>query len=359
MPEKTFLGITSGDINGVGIELVLKTFSDTRMFEYCSPVLYCNSEVFKYYKSLLQLEEPFYKIINSTKDFEKGKLNIRVCSTESIEIKPGEASEAAGKFALSSIQMAIDDIKKGEIHNLLTCPIDKHSIQGDQFRFNGHTEFLANAFETDDFMMLLTSDELMVGLVTGHIPVDKVSSSLNKDLILGKLEILHDSLICDFGIEKPQIAVLGLNPHSGDNGVIGKEEIEHIKPAIKEASERGMMIFGPYPADGFFGNALYLKFDAVLAMYHDQGLIPFKHIAFHNGVNYTAGLPIVRTSPDHGTAFDIAGKGIADISSFVNAIFVNNRIYNQRMEHMNLIKNPLSFTKHRREKFSIGVPILK
>lgn len=357
--KKIFLGITSGDPNGVGMELVLKAFSNETLYNHCNPVLYATPQLFKFYKSKLELDNVFYKIIKSTDDFEKGRLNLKVIDVAETEFTPGTASVSGGNYALQSLIAAVNDIKNGEIHNLLTCPIDKKTIKGDQFPFNGHTEFLADSFEAEEHMMLLINDDLRIGLVTGHIPVTEISKSLTKDKILSKLNILNSSLKQDFGIVKPKIAVLGLNPHSGDNGAIGKEEIEIIQPAITEAFENGIMAFGPYPADGFFGNNLTPKFDAVLAMYHDQGLIPFKQVAFYNGVNYTAGLPVVRTSPDHGTAYDIAGTGNADIQSFTAAIFANNKIYRNRIEYFELNKNPLPFTKHKREKFSIGVPNLK
>jgi 4-hydroxythreonine-4-phosphate dehydrogenase len=357
--NKVFLGTTAGDPNGIGMELILKAFSNESLFDYCNPVLYATPHLFKFYKDKLELENVSYKIIKSTKDFEKGKINLKVITDKDFECNPGNPSIEAGQFALKSLQMAVADIKNGEIHNLLTCPIDKNTIKSEAFNFNGHTEYLAQSFDAEEYMMLLVNEDLRVGLVTGHIPINQIANNLSKEKILSKLKVLNDSLIEDFGIIKPKIAVLGLNPHSGDNGVIGKEEIEIINPAVKEANEAGIMVMGAYPADGFFGSGLEKKFDAVLAMYHDQGLIPFKQVAFFSGVNYTAGLPIVRTSPDHGTAYDIAGKGEANIESFVAAIFQNNRIYRNRIELMDLKSDPLPFTKHRREKFSIGIPNLK
>lgn len=357
--NKVFLGITVGDPNGIGMELILRAFSNESLFNLCNPVLYATPQLFKFYKDKLELEYVAYKIIKSTKDFERGKINIKVISDKEFNCNPGKPDPSAGQFALKSLQMAISDIKSGEIHNLLTCPIDKNTIKSEAFPFNGHTEFLAESFGVDEHMMLLINEDLRVGLVTGHIPISQVAQSLTKEKILSKLGILNQSLIEDFGISKPKIAVLGLNPHSGDNGIIGKEEIEVINPAVEQANRDGLIVMGAYPADGFFGSGLERKFDAVLAMYHDQGLIPFKQVAFYSGVNYTAGLPIVRTSPDHGTAYDIAGKGMANIDSFVAAIFQNNKIYRNRIESMELKGNPLPFTKHRREKFSIGIPNLK
>jgi 4-hydroxythreonine-4-phosphate dehydrogenase len=359
MKNKIFLGITPGDPNGIGMELILKSFDNPLIFNHCLPVLYANPELIRHYANLLGMDHFQYKVISSTKEFEPGKLNLKNIHAEAFDFQPGKPDQKAGNYALKALNAAIEDIKNGEIHNLLTGPIDKNTTYSKEFEFAGHTEFLANTFETERFMMLLVSEDLKVGLVTGHIPIQQVAGALKTEKILEKLSILNESLIQDFGISNPKIAVLGLNPHSGDNGVIGKEEIEIIMPAIEEARKTDILALGPYPADGFFGNGLYKKFDAVLAMYHDQGLIPFKQMAFSSGVNYTAGLPAVRTSPDHGTAYDIAGKGVANAESFINAIFLNNEIYKKRVEFMELTKNPLAFTKHRREKFSIGIPVLK
>lgn len=359
MTNRIFLGITPGDPNGIGMEIILKTFAHQQVFNHCQPVLYADARLVKFYVGLLGLEEFKFKMIRSTKEYEHGLLNVRDIGSEEFEIRPGTADPKAGNYALKALHLAIEDIKNGEIHNLVTCPIDKNTTYSQEFEFAGHTEFLAQTFDVDNHMMLLVSEDLKVGLVTGHIPILQVASALTQDKIYDKISTLNESLVRDFGISKPKIAVLGLNPHSGDNGVIGKEEIEIIVPAIERAKNDNILAIGTYPADGFFGNGLYKKFDAVLAMYHDQGLIPFKQMAFYSGVNYTSGLPIVRTSPDHGTAYDIAGKGIASIDSFVNAIFLNNEIYRSRMEYMDLTKNPLAFTKHRKEKFSIGIPVLK
>ncbi len=357
--KETKLGFTLGDANGIGMETMLRAFSTPYLFNHCTPVLYGSSAVFTHYCKMLDLPDLRYNLITDTKDCVEGQINLKEVGDKSIQIKPGEASPETGALALDALTSAVEDIKSGQIHNLVTLPIDKNTIQSDTFDFAGHTDFLAKTFEVDSYMMILTSDDLKVGVVTGHIPITEVAKSLSQQLIEEKIQVLSDSLKFDFGLRKPKIAVLGLNPHSGDNGLIGKEENEIITPAINTFLEQGQLVYGPYAADGFFGTKAYEQFDAVLAMYHDQGLIPFKQISFHNGVNYTAGLPIVRTSPDHGTAYDIAGKGTADITSLVSAIFEAKKIYLNRLESNELNKSPLAYKTHRREKFSIGVPNLK
>ncbi len=357
MSEKIKIGITCGDINGVGMDIILRTFSHEEYGKQFIPILYASASAVKFYKNLLGLnEEPVYKLIKHTSECDDKKLNLKVCFEGEMAITPGEASSAGGEFALSALQMAMADVKDGQIHALCTAPIDKHSIKSPNFPFNGHTGYLASEFEVDHYAMMLVSGKLRVGLVTEHIPLNEVSSKLSKELIYEKIKVIHESLRIDFGIIKPKIAVLGLNPHSGDGGIIGKEEIEIIKPALDLAQAEKMVVLGPYPADGFFGNHQFSQFDAVLAMYHDQGLIPFKYMAFEEGVNFTAGLPIVRTSPDHGTAYSLAGKGTANISSFTAALNMANKIHLNRIENLELAKNPLAFTKYRKEKFSIGIP---
>ncbi|MFM9943846.1 MAG: 4-hydroxythreonine-4-phosphate dehydrogenase PdxA [Bacteroidia bacterium] len=357
MDQKIKIGITAGDINGVGLDIILRIFAEDGFGNQFIPVLYATPQSIKFYKNLLELsEKPIYKIIKNTTECEEGKLNLRICTEEEIVITPGEPSESGGKFALAALQLAMADVKDGQIQAICTAPIDKHSIKSDNFPFNGHTGYLANEMDATNYAMMLVSDNLRVGLVTEHVPLKDVSSLLTQNLILEKIRVIHESLRIDFGIIKPKIAVLGLNPHSGDGGVIGREEIEIINPAIEKAQAEKMVVWGPYSADGFFGNHQFSQFDAVLAMYHDQGLIPFKYMAFEDGVNFTAGLPIVRTSPDHGTAYTLVGKGIANVSSFTAALNMANRIHNQRIENLGLTKNPLDFTKYRKEKFSIGIP---
>lgn len=348
-----------GDYNGISMEILLNAFQNEQLFQYCTPVLFGHPEIFRFYANQLGLSHLRYHLVKNPGEAVANKINLMTVDATSLEITPGTPTTESGQFAIDSLKAAVDSIKKGEVHNLLTLPIDKSNTHGPDFQFAGHTDYLAEEFGADDYMMMLVSDEMRVGLATGHIPVKDVALKLNHDLIRKKLDILLESLRLDFGIVKPKIAVLGLNPHSGDNGLIGMEEKEILKPVIDEFLEKGEMVFGPYPADGFFGKKGYQQFDAVLAMYHDQGLIPFKQLSFSDGVNYTAGLPIVRTSPDHGTAFNIAGKNEADPTSMINAIFLLRKIYVQRIEFMELNKSPLPFIKHRREKFSIGVPNLK
>ncbi len=357
--KNTKLGFTLGDANGIGLEVMLKAFSSEYLFKHCTPVLYGTKSVLDYYIDSLELTELSYHLIQDTKDCVSDKINLKEVNSPEFEVRSGHPSKESGALALAALLAAVEDVKNGQIENLITLPIDKSTIQSESFDFAGHTDFLAQTFETEKYMMILTSENLRVGVVTGHIPLNEVSKKLSKELIISKIEILLESLRFDFGINKPKIAVLGLNPHSGDNGLIGSEEVDVITPAVEEFTNKGELVFGPYAADGFFGTKAYEQFDAVLAMYHDQGLIPFKQLAFHDGVNYTAGLPIVRTSPDHGTAYDIAGKGIADITSLVSAIFEAKNIYCSRLEYNELNKDPLAFRSHRKEKFSIGVPNLK
>ncbi len=356
--NETKLGFTLGDANGVGMEIMLKAFSSEYLFNHCIPVLYGSKAVFSHYAKMLGMEGMRYNLVQDANQARSGVINLKEVGSID-EIKPGTPSTESGALALKALQAAVEDVKQGAISNIVTLPIDKNTIQSDEFTFAGHTDFLAETFETDEYMMILTNDDLRVGMVTGHIPITKVARAITPEAITKKIDILLNTLRFDYAIRKPKIAVLGLNPHSGDNGLIGDEEQEVIAPVIKDFVGKGELVYGPYPADGFFGTKAYEDFDAVLAMYHDQGLVPFKQLAFSTGVNYTAGLPIVRTSPDHGTAYDIAGKGKADASSLVSAVFEAKKIYNNRLEYNELTKNPLTFKSHRKEKFSIGVPNLK
>jgi 4-hydroxythreonine-4-phosphate dehydrogenase len=358
--SETKVGITIGDCNGIGPEIILKIFANESMYSYFTPVIYGHVKVLKHYISLFEIEDLQLNVVKNGGEAIKGKLNVvNVVDEIEFEVSPGESTQEAGQLAFQSIQSAVEAIKNGEVHNLLTLPINKKNIHSDSFPFKGHTEFLAETFEVGSHMMLLVSDEMRVGVVTGHIPVTQISKHITEEHLSSKLNMLKESLTLDFALTKPKIAVLGLNPHSGDDGLIGTEEVEIIKPCIENHLKQGNLVYGPYPADAFFGMEHYTQFDAVLAMYHDQGLIPFKQKSFSDGVNYTAGLPIVRTSPDHGTAYDIAGKDQASITSTINALFLLKKIYNNRIEYMELNKNPLPFMKHRKEKFSIGVPNLK
>ena len=358
MSKKSRIGITIGDFNGIGPELILKTLSNELIFNYCTPVVYANTYIFKFYADLLESTAIDFNIVRKIGDIKDGVVNMRICSKDRIEITPGVASVQAGKFAYDALQLAVSDIKEGYIENILTAPIDKHSTAEAGLAFNGHTGYFAENFESE-VQMILLNDDLKVAMVTGHTALSEVSSQLTTELILKNIQILNENLKADFGIQKPKIAVLGVNPHGGDNGLMGSEEGDLILPAIKQAQDLGILVIGPYPPDGFFGSKSSGAFDGVLGMYHDQVLIPFKQVAFSDGVNYTAGLPIIRTSPDHGTAYDIAGKGIADSSSFVNALYLINKIHRNRLNFYDNTANPLYYKEHRREKFSIGVPDLR
>ncbi|MEQ6123786.1 4-hydroxythreonine-4-phosphate dehydrogenase PdxA [Pseudotenacibaculum sp. MALMAid0570] len=338
--EKIVVGISIGDINGVGIEVILKTFEDKRMLDFCTPVLFGSSKTISFHKKALGIETNIHGI-HSLDSITHGKINLLNIWKEEVSIEIGKATKTGGKYAFESLNKAVKALKDQKIDVLLTAPINKETIQSDEFSFSGHTEFLESNLEGNSLMILM-NDALKIGLVTGHIPVAKIAETIQPEIIQKKVKILHQSLIQDFGINKPKIAILGLNPHSGDNGVIGKEEEEIIKPTIQKIKESGMLVFGPYAADGFFGSETYKQFDAVLAMYHDQGLAPFKALSFGNGVNYTAGLERIRTSPDHGTAFDIAGKGKANPDSFKEALFTSIKVFQNRKQHKELTQNVLT-----------------
>ncbi len=339
------IGITIGEVNGVGPEIILKTFADTRILQTCTPIIYGSAKTLSFHRKALNIPEFNYNTIRSIKEVIPHKINLLNCWEEEIKIEIGVASKLTGMYAFKALAAATNDLANGDINAMVTAPIDKHTIQTDNPNFTGHTEYLAAAFKTTDYLMFLVSGDLRVALVTGHVPVSKVAGLITKESILMKLKVMHASLKRDFGIRKPRIAVLGLNPHAGDNGVIGNEDLEIIIPAVKEAYNAGILAFGPYSADGIFGAGGYRKFDAILAMYHDQGLIPFKTLAFETGVNFTAGLPFVRTSPDHGTAYDIAGKGIANENSFREAVYLACDIYSRRLNFDGVTANPLPFSK--------------
>ena len=299
-----------------------------------------------------------FNIIKKGSDIKENQLNLRTCSRERIEITPGSPNVQAGKFALDALQLAITDVKDGLITDLLTCPIDKKTTTEAGLSFNGHTQFLAKEFESD-VQMILMNEELRVSMVTGHTSLNNVANSITKESVLNHIRLVNENLKADFAIIKPKIAVLGINPHGGDNGLMGREELDVIAPAVKEAQKENILVVGPYAPDGFFGSKNSTNFNAVIGMYHDQVLIPFKQLAFTDGINYTAGLPIVRTSPDHGTAYDIAGKGIGDTTSFINALYLINKVRRNRINYYDNTKETLGFKTHRREKFSIGVPDLR
>ncbi|MEI7595331.1 MAG: 4-hydroxythreonine-4-phosphate dehydrogenase PdxA [Bacteroidota bacterium] len=324
------VGITHGDINGIGYEIIIKTFADARILDFCIPVIYGSSKVASYHKKMVAVEDFNFHIIKNISEIAPKKVNLINCIDKELKIDLGTSTPQAGEASYLSLQYAMKDLKEGKIDFLLTAPINKDNIQSKDFKFPGHTEYLAKEVDAKDYLMMLVCDKVRVGVATGHVPLHEVSSVLSTDLILNKIKVMNESLINDFGILKPKIAVLGLNPHAGDNGLLGKEEKEIIRPAIDKALENGMSVFGPYPSDGFFGKADYMKFDGVLAMYHDQGLIPFKTLCFDQGVNFTAGLPIIRTSPDHGTGYDIAGKDIAAPDSFRSALYLGLDILKNR-----------------------------
>jgi 4-hydroxythreonine-4-phosphate dehydrogenase len=330
--DKPVVGITLGDFNGVGPEVIIKTLADARILKFATPVIYGSPKVFVKYKKQLEIEEFNFIQIKSGDQINHRKINLINVGNDNFEIVPGKVTPEAGKHALDSLLAATDDLKKGFIHAIVTAPINKSNIQSESFSFPGHTEFFTEKFEAKESVMLLTSELLRVAVVTGHIPLEKVKSSITTEKVISKIKVLDSALRKDFGIGKPRIAVLGLNPHAGEDGLLGDEEKTVIRPAIDAVKQKGIMAFGPYPSDGFFGTGQYKKFDAVLAMYHDQGLIPFKTIAFETGVNYTAGLSIIRTSPDHGTAYNLAGKNLADESSFREALYLACSIYKERKE---------------------------
>ena len=337
--ENIIVGISIGDLNGIGSEVILKTFEDTRMLELCTPVIFANVKIVSFLKKELKLDVAIHGI-DKVEQLVVGKINVLNVWREGVNLEFGKNDDVVGGYAIKSFVAATKALKEGLVDVLVTAPINKYNIQSEEFKFPGHTDYLDKELE-GDALMLMVHDDLRVGLLTDHVPVNEVAKHLNEKLISSKIKTIIQTLKQDFEIEKPKVAVLGLNPHSGDNGVIGQEEEKIMKPALKKLFEAGNMVFGPFPADGFFGSAQYEKYDAVIATYHDQGLIPFKTLSFENGVNYTAGLNKVRTSPDHGTAYEIAGKGVANHESFKEAVYLAIDIYNKRNDYQELIKNPL------------------
>ncbi|HEY1870553.1 MAG TPA: 4-hydroxythreonine-4-phosphate dehydrogenase PdxA [Chitinophagaceae bacterium] len=337
---KPNIGISCGDLNGIGIELIIKAFSDARLIEQCTPVIFASNKIINFYRKSVPEINFNYQSTKELNRLNNKQVNVFNCWEEEVTITPGQLNEIGGNYAVRSLRAAAEALKQSYIQGLITAPIHKKNIQSSEFNFTGHTPFLKNFFGVNDVVMLLCSENFRVALVTEHVPVKEIAQHITREIILSKLNILNQSLMKDFGIEKPKIAVLGLNPHAGDEGLIGKEEEEIIKPAIKEAKHT-MIVTGPFSADAFFARRYHERFDAVLAMYHDQGLIPFKALTIGEGVNFTAGLPVVRTSPDHGTAFDIAGKNKADASSFLAAVFECIDIIRRRNNFEESRKNPL------------------
>ncbi len=337
------LGISIGDVNGIGCEVVLKTFEDPRMLEFCTPVIFASNKTISQQKTALGIDITYHGIQQASGSLE-GKINVVNVWKDTPELAFGEATTEAGSLAIQSLKAAVTALNNKEVDALVTAPVNKKNIQSDTFNFPGHTDYLAQAFGGES-LMFMVSDGLKIGLLTDHLAVKDVAAAITPQLIRKKVQIIEKCLKMDFGIQKPRIALLGINPHSGDNGVIGKEDDEVLAPAIRELATTGLLVFGPYAADSFFGSDTYKRFDAVLAAYHDQGLIPFKTLSFGSGVNFTAGLSAVRTSPDHGTAYEIAGKGIADSGSFKEAVYMALKILKNRREYKRLTENVLK--KHK------------
>ena len=328
------IGITIGDMNGVGPEIILKTFADKRMLEFCTPVIYSSTKTLEFVKKHFEYNIDFNGIKSSTQA-EDNKVNIVNCWSETLQINFGTKDKNIGKHAIISLKAAISDLKQNYLDVVVTAPINKECVQSEEFKFPGHTDYLDNEIE-GKALMLMVSGNLRIGLLTDHIPVSKISESITKEVVENKINTIHKTLVEDFKISKPKIAILGINPHSGDGGLIGAEEKTVLFPVFEKMRENNLLVFGPYSADSFFGSGQYESFDAVVATYHDQGLIPFKTLSFGQGVNFTAGLKKIRTSPDHGTAYSIAGKGIADETSFKEAIFLAIATYRNRTEHQEL-----------------------
>ncbi|MGN6616653.1 MAG: 4-hydroxythreonine-4-phosphate dehydrogenase PdxA [Ilyomonas sp.] len=339
--QKPIIGFTSGDLNGIGLEIIIKSLSDSHILDMCIPVIFANNKSINFYKKILPDINFSYQIIKDFTRLNPKQINLFNCWEEEVVINAGTLNNIGGKYALSSLMQATQALKERRIQGMVTAPIHKKNIQSAEFNYSGHTPYLKSSFEVNDVVMIMAAENIRVALVTEHVPISEVAQNITREAIVSKLKILNHSLQKDFGIEKPKIAVLGLNPHAGDEGLVGNEEETIIKPAIREAKQHNIFAFGPYSADAFFARGSYANVDAVLAMYHDQGLIPFKSLAIGEGVNYTAGLPAVRTSPDHGTAFDIAGKGKADASSFLAATFACVDIIRRRNIYEESHRNPL------------------
>jgi 4-hydroxythreonine-4-phosphate dehydrogenase len=337
--ENIIVGISVGDLNGIGSEVILKTFEDSRMLELCTPVIFANAKILSFVKKSFTSTVQFHGV-DKLDQVIPGKVNVFNLWKEGVDLNLGVNDERIGQYAIKSFVAATKALKEGQIDVLVTAPINKYNIQSEEFKFPGHTDYLDQELEGNALMMMV-QDNLRVGLLTDHVPLNEVSSHLTEELVIRKIETIKKSLIQDFSIVKPKIAVLGLNPHSGDGGVIGKEEDLILKPVLKKLFDQGTLVFGPFPADGFFGSGQYEKYDAIVATYHDQGLIPFKTLSFGKGVNYTAGLNKVRTSPDHGTAYDIAGKDKADHNSFKEAVYLAIDVYRSRLQHEEITAKPL------------------
>ncbi len=343
------IGITAGDINGISLEVIIKALSDNRISEQCTPIVYVNSKVLTYHKNMLKDNDFHFQTTKNADSAQSGKVNVVSCFSDSANINLGEATVEGGNCAQKSLEAAMSDYNNGFLDAIVTAPINKKAMSLSKFPFPGHTEFFTDKYDVSDSLMFMVNDDLRIGLVTNHLPIKDVAAHITREKIQTKLNILFNSLREDFGIIKPKIAILGLNPHAGDGGAIGAEDEELIRPIVLDAKKKGKFVNGPYPADGFFGSAMHTKYDGVLAMYHDQGLIPFKALSFGSGVNFTAGLPLVRTSPDHGTGYEIVGKDVADPSSFRRALFTAIDVVRNRKEFKEDHANPLKSRKKRLE----------
>jgi 4-hydroxythreonine-4-phosphate dehydrogenase len=337
--ENIIVGISIGDLNGIGGEIILKTFEDSRMLDFCTPVVFASVKTMTFFKTHFNSEINF-NIINDLNQLALGKVNVLNCWNEPVNIEFGKEDLKIGEYAIKSLEAATKALKSNDIDVLVTAPINKHNIQSEKFKFPGHTDYLAQELEGNSLMFMVTNT-LRVGLLTDHVPVKDVSNHITSELIQQKINTVYKSLQQDFNIQRPKIAILGINPHTGDNGVIGNEDDAILRPTLLKIKESGKLVYGPYAADSFFGSNNYKNFDAIIASYHDQGLIPFKTLSFGEGVNFTAGLSKVRTSPDHGTAYEIAGKGTADENSFKEAVFTAIEIFKNRSEYDELTSNPL------------------
>ncbi len=342
MDQKMIIaGISHGDINGIGYEVIIKTLMDGMINDLCIPVVYGSPKVAAYHRKALNISNFSFNNVRNAEEANPKKANMINCLDDNIRVELGKSTPQGGEAAFISLERAVDDLKNGKIDVLVTAPIDKKNIQYEKFHFIGHTEYLASRAGAEEALMFMISENMRIGIATGHCPLSKVSESITVPSLLRKIRLMNQSLILDFAIRKPKIAVLGLNPHAGDNSLLGNEEADVIIPAIKQAEKESMLVFGPFPADGFFGAGSFSKFDGILAMYHDQGLTPFKALSFDSGVNFTAGLPFIRTSPVHGTAFAIAGKGEASENSFRQALFLACSIFRNRQMYAEISKNPL------------------
>jgi 4-hydroxythreonine-4-phosphate dehydrogenase len=341
MSDKIKIGISHGDVNGISYEVIIKTLLDNRISEICTPIIFGSPKVAAYHRKALDIDNFSPTGINSPDEAKGNRVYVINCVDDNIRVELGKSTESAGIASYGALKAATDALEMGKIDALVTGPVNKQNIQQAEFNYNGHTEYLQARFMADEVLMLMVSDMMKVGIVAGHVPIAQLTSFITGDLILEKLNILSQSLLMDFGIRNPRIAVLGLNPHAGDDGLLGNEEQEVIIPALEQAKHSKISVFGPFSSDGFFGAARYTKFDAILAMYHDQGLAPFKAISMETGVNYTAGLPVIRTSPAHGTAFELAGKNVASASSFRNAIYLAIDIARNRSLHKEITNDPL------------------